>query len=99
MKLTKEEKDEIMSKYQDNTSDKLLKHLKRAFPIFVYDNITNMSTKMILVVDKPYVLEGNKKFLVNKISSILEDDWVFLDKNELRRTVKKYIDGNLYDSK
>jgi hypothetical protein len=94
MKLTKEEKDEIMSKYNDNTSEQLLKHLKRTFPVYV-NTIADVVTKMIIINDKPYILKGNKKFLVNKISSILEDDWVFLDKNELRRTVKKYIDGNL----
>jgi hypothetical protein len=96
MKLTKEEKDEIMSKYNDNTSEQLLKHLKRTFPAYV-NTIADIITKMIIINDKPYILKGNKKFLVNKISSILEDEWVFLDKNELRRTVKKYIDGNLYD--
>lgn len=95
MKLTKEEKDEIMSKYNDNTSEQLLKHLKRNFPVYVNNIIPELVTKMIVVDDKPYILKGNKKFLVNKISSILEDEWVFLDKNELRRTVKKYIDGNL----
>jgi hypothetical protein len=94
MKLTREEKEDILSKYEGNTSDKLLNHLKRNYPVVTYE-ILGKPYKMIIINEKNYYLEGNKKFLVNKLTNILEDEWVFLDRNELRRTIKKYIDGYL----
>ena len=53
------------------------------------------SIKIISVEDKSYWVEGNKKFLVNRISNILSDKWSNIEPPTLRRTVKKYIDGIL----
>jgi hypothetical protein len=39
------------------------------------------------------MLDKNKKFIVNKISAYIEDEWIHLPTEIRRRTVKKYIDG------
>jgi hypothetical protein len=96
MKLTEAEKKEILSKYQDTTSNELLNHLKRNFPVseFKFDWMDN-PIKRILIDDKLYIIKDNKKSLVNRLSNYVEDEWTHLDKSVLRRTVKKYIDGHL----
>lgn len=94
MRITEEEKKEILSKYQDDTSDELLKHMKRVFPTYEVDLFnSDTPTIFITVDDKSYYVKGNKKFLVSKISNILEDEWFHLGTQKLRRTVKKFIDG------
>ena len=96
MKLTENEKKEILSKYDGTTSDELLNHLKRNFPVvdFKFDWM-NKPIKQMLIDDKLYLIDNNKKYLVNKLSSFLEDDWVHLDRQVFRRTLKKFIDGYL----
>jgi hypothetical protein len=39
------------------------------------------------------MLERNKKYLVGKLFSYLESEWVHLGEPTLRRTIKKYLDG------
>ncbi len=80
--LTEEEKKEILSKYDDNTSSELLTFLKM-----------NATMKYIFVGDKVRYLDGNKKYLVNLIDSIIEDQWIGITQPIRRRTIKKYIDG------
>ena len=97
MRITEEEKKDILSKYEGNTSDEVLTYLKRNFP---YNSIQqpewmDRPIKIISIDDKSYWVEGNKKFLVNRISSILSEKWTDLESSILRRTVKKYIDGIL----
>jgi hypothetical protein len=96
MKLTESEKKEILSKYNGTTSDDLLNHLKRNFPVseFKFDWMKN-PIKRMLIDDKLYIIDDNKKSLVNRLSNYVEDEWTHLDKAVLRRTIKKYIDGHL----
>jgi hypothetical protein len=96
MKLTEEEKKEILSKYDGSTSDDLLNHLKRNFPVseFKFDWMKT-PIKQIYVDDKLYHIEHNKKYLVGKLANYLEDDWTHLDNSVLRRTIKKFLDGHL----
>jgi hypothetical protein len=49
--------------------------------------------KQISIDSKSYMLRGNKKYLVGKISNYIEDEWIHLPVEVRRRTVKKYIDG------
>jgi hypothetical protein len=49
--------------------------------------------KYIFVGDKVRYLDGNKKYLVNLIDSIIEDQWIGITQPIRRRTIKKYIDG------
>jgi len=97
MKITESEKKEILSKYDGTTSDELLNHLKRNFPVseIKFDWLEN-PTKQISIYDKLYNIEHNKKYLVGKLANYLQDEWVHLDRNVFRRTIKKYIDGYLF---
>jgi hypothetical protein len=94
MFISEEEKKQILSKYQDNTSDEFLRHLKRAYPVDsqkILDNIVHFIT----IDDKRKILTGNKKNMVNKIFNLEDGKWNDIDEPTLRRTIKKYIDGNL----
>lgn len=94
MRLTENEKKEILSKYSGDTSDDLLVHLKRHFPIYE-TNLEWMDKplKFIKIEDKVRSLEKNKKYLVNVISSLLENNWIHLGIPKIRKTVKKYLDA------
>ncbi len=94
MLITEEERKEILSKYKDDTSDELLTYLKRHFPVHEFKG-SFMSTpiKFIQIDDKQRPLTGNKKFLVSKLSNIVEEEWISLGVPKIRRTVKKYLDG------
>lgn len=96
MKLTESEKKEILSKYDGTTSNDLLNHLKRNFPVseFKFDWMKK-PIKRMLIDDKLYIIDDNKKSLVNRLSNYVEDEWTHLDNAVLRRTIKKYIDGHL----
>lgn len=94
MIISEEEKKQILSKYQENTSDKLLNHLKRHFPVHEHKlEWMEKPYKQISIGHKLYRVDGNKKYLVGKLFSYLEDDWVSLDEPTIRRTIKKFIDG------
>jgi len=99
MRITEEEKREILSKYDDNTSDELLTHLKRTYPITT-QKLDFMKTpiKFIHIDDKTRILTGNKKATVDRLFSIEEDRWMNLGKPIIRRTIKKFLDGYLIDS-
>lgn len=96
MNISESEKKEILSKYIGNTSDELLTHLKRNFPVseLKFDWMSN-PIKQIYIDDKLYHIEDNKKYLVGKLANYLEDEWTHLDNSVLRRTVKKFLDGHL----
>jgi len=99
MHITEEEKREILSKYDDNTSDELLTHLKRTYPITTQEfDFTQTPIKFIQIDDKSRILTGNKKVTVDRLFSIEEDRWMNLGKPTIRRTIKKFLDGYLIDS-
>lgn len=94
MRLTENEKKEILSKYSGDTSDDLMTHLKRHFPVYE----TNLDwikkpLKFIVVHDKVRSLESNKKYLVNLLTSLVENNWIHLGLPKIRKTIKKYLDA------
>ena len=92
--ISEQERKEILSKYLGNTSGELLTYLKRNFPVYEYKlEWMEKPWKQISIDSKSYMLDKNKKFLVNKISSYIEDEWIHLPTEVRRRTVKKYVDG------
>ena len=92
--ISEQERKEILSKYLGNTSDELLTYLKRNFPVYEYKlEWMEKPWKQISIDSKSYMLDKNKKFLVNRISSYIEDEWIHLPTEVRRRTVKKYVDG------
>lgn len=93
MILSEQEKEDIRKKYKDSTSAEVLNHLKRNYPVYEFElKFMETPIKQILVDDKLYILAQNKKFLVNKISSIVEEVFPQIEKPVLRRTVKYYLD-------
>ena len=96
MNITEEEKKQILSKYDGKTSDELLNHLKRNFPVseFKFDWMKK-PIKQMYVDDRSHTIEHNKKYLVGKLYGEIEDEWQHLGTEILRRTIKKYIDGYL----
>jgi len=94
MRITEEDRKEIMSKYDGTTSDELLTHLKRHFPVNeIKFDWMEKPLKQISIDHKTYMLDGNKKYLVGKLFNYLESDWVHLGEPMIRRTIKKYLDG------
>ena len=94
MRITEEERKQILSKYGEDTSDELLTHLKRHFPTYeVNFEWTTKPQKFIQVDDKTRPLLNNKKYLVGKIFSLVEEEWLALGEQKIRRTIKKYLDG------
>jgi len=99
--ITEAEKEDILSKYKDNTDDRLLTYLRRNYPVstvtfpkynpktFDYDDVP---TPMIFVDYKSYFVEQNKKLLVNKIFNTLDDNFTDISDDVKRRTIKKYLD-------
>ena len=93
MLLSEEEKKQILDKYKNNTSEEVLKALKRRFPVEASDWMINgVGMKMISVEGKSFWIEHHKKYLVGKISLILQDLFPNVDTGTLRRTVKFYLD-------
>lgn len=94
MRLTEEEKKDILSKYSADTSNELLTYLKRHFPVREHQvDFMDNPFKWILVRDKLKPLMKNKKYLVDVISSEVEEMWISLGIPTIRKTVKKYLDG------
>lgn len=89
-------KSEILSKYDGKTSDALLNYLKRNYPVKeFYVSWTDVPIKQILIEDRLFTLKYNKKYLVGKLYHEVEDGWMHLPESDIRRTIKKYIDGYL----
>ena len=93
MIITEEEKEDILQKYEGNHSKEVLVYLKRNFPVYEFNlRLKDSPYKQILVGEKLYGLSNNKKLLVNKISYEIEELFPSIEKSELRRTVKYYLD-------
>ncbi len=94
MRLTENEKKEILSKYSGDTSDDLMTHLKRNFPVYKTTSVwMETQLRFITINEKVRPLEKNKKYLVNVISNNVENNWIHLGIPKIRKTVKKYLDA------
>jgi hypothetical protein len=94
MMISEQEKKELFLKYSGDTSDELLNHLKRHFPVTEFkQDWMKEPIKSIQVVDKTRILQNNKKYLVSLIYSVVESQWISLGEKKIRRTIKKYLDG------
>lgn len=94
MLITEEEKNDILSKYLDNTSNELLIFLKRHYP--THEETLDWLDKPIKFISidlKSTPIIGNKKYLTNKIYNLVGDKWNHLGETMVRRTIKKFIDG------
>lgn len=94
MIISEEERRQILSKYSGDTSDELLLHLKRHFPVTeIKHDWMDEPIKFIKVGYKSRLLKNNKKYLVGSITDLLINDWISLGEKKIRRTIKKYLDG------
>jgi len=94
MMISEEEKRQILSKYSGDTSDELLTYLKRHFPVTeIKHDWMDEPIKFIQIQDKSRLLKDNKKYLTDRIYSIILDMWIGLGDKKMRRTIKKYLDG------
>lgn len=94
MRITEQEKKDILSKYKDDTSKELLNYLKRHYPATeITYSWSKKPLKWIKVDDGMRPLENNKKSLVNEITFLLDEYWNYLGTEIIRRTIKKYLDG------
>jgi hypothetical protein len=86
-----------LSKYSGNTSDQILTYLKRN--LNTYEIGTNnpdwivSPIKFVVVDEKSYLIDGNKKMLVNRIYNQIKDMFPTTDTVILRRTIKMFLDG------
>lgn len=95
--ISEDEKKEIMSKYEGNTSDRYLNYLRRNFPVSTYkmpkfNSTESVDIPFIKIDDKSYQVVHNKKELVNRIFFSDDSDFADVDVNIKRRTIKRYID-------
>jgi hypothetical protein len=86
-----------LSKYSGNTSSQILTYLKRNFNTYEikssnYDWMVN-PIKFVVVDEKSYLIDGNKKMLVNRIYNLIQDVFPTVDISILRRTIKMFLDG------
>lgn len=95
MIISEEDKEKIKKLHDEGAiSDKILTHLKRNYPITEVQIKTEEfegKYKTIYVGSKMYFMDGNKKFLVSKLDSILEDVFPHIDESIRRRTIKNYL--------
>lgn len=92
--ITEQEKDELLKKYSGDTSEELLIHLKRHFPVTeIKHDWMKESITYIQIIDKTRLLQNNKKYLVQTIYNIVENNWISLGEKKIRRTIKKFLDG------
>jgi hypothetical protein len=98
LKITEEERKHIIDKYSDNTSQEVLNHLKREFPIYSHKlEWMDKPMKFITIDDKMKTLSQSKSFLVNVIYNSIFEKFPKLNEDVIRRTIKYYIDMNRVD--
>jgi hypothetical protein len=90
--ITEEEKQDILSKYTE-ADDKILRYLRRNFPIFEtpkeYRDI--VGRYKIMVDDKAIIVLHNVKRLVDKIDLEIEDKFPDVSDVVRRQTIKKFV--------
>jgi len=91
--ITEEEKENILSQHSEPNKE-VLNHLKRHYHFgkIDYEGHLYYGSPYIIVDEKMYFIEDNKKRLVNKIFNEIEDNFKNLDIAVIRQTIKKYLD-------
>ena len=93
MRLNDDIREKIKDKYHDGTSDEILRHLKRNFHIYMTKNNFILIPVVYLVIDdKSYWVNKNKKYLKNKISNIIEYKFTHYSESVRMKTIKKFLD-------
>jgi hypothetical protein len=96
--ITEQQKEELFNKYSGNTDNRVLNYLKRHFPVSTYvtdmdfGNLPQLKFRHIFICGKSKNLDDSKKYLVGAIFNCMEDEFKDVDKEVIRRTIKKYLD-------
>ena len=93
--ITEEEREEILSNLNDGYDRDIMIYLRRNYPIYKMEvkEFPSLSGNRIFIDDKLYIIEDNKKRLVNIILGEIVDIF-YQDKGipAIRKTIKKYLD-------
>lgn len=85
---------EQLLKENNDISNELLIHLKRNFKFYeISAEWRQTPIKFIVINGKSIRLDGDKKTLISKLFTEIEDEWSHLGEQKLKNTVKNYIDG------
>jgi mRNA-degrading endonuclease HigB of HigAB toxin-antitoxin module len=90
--ITEEEKKDILGKYTE-ADDKILRHLRRNYPIFeTPEEFRDLVGKYkIMVDDKAIIVLHNVKRLVDKIDLEIKDIFPNVSDVIRRQTIKKFV--------
>jgi hypothetical protein len=93
MRLKEGAREEIEVKYREGTSDEILIHLKRNFPIYVikYDWMET-PVRMINIYSKSLPIVNNKKDVKKRLFFFLEERFPDVSASVLNKTLKKFLD-------
>ena len=99
-KIIKESEDEfdwIESPFGIN--DTLMDYLIKNYPVGKYREsaVEFLGPKYVMVDEKPYPLEGKKKYLTNKIYWEVIDEFPNMNEPVLRRTIKTFLNNATSD--
>lgn len=93
MKLNKDVREEIELKYQDGTSDEILRHLKRNFQIYTTQGGLFSEPVVFLNIEgKSYTVQNSKKYIKQKIHYIIKDQFEHFEESVRMKTIKKFLD-------
>lgn len=75
--------------------DTLMGYLIKNYPNGNYPEkaVEFLGNKYVMVDEKPYPVEGKKKYLTNRIYSDVIDDFKNISEPIIRRTIKKFLDN------
>lgn len=93
MKLNKDVREEIDVKYQDGTSEEILRHLKRNFHVYsVNGKFLSKPVVFLNIEGKSYTVQNSKKYLKQKIHYVIKDQFENFEESVRMKTIKKFLD-------
>jgi hypothetical protein len=94
MYISEQEKKDILNQYENQeTSDAVLIHLRRNFPLKSTEGYYLGKHYYIVVGDKMKPFINSKKGLTNGIFWEIKGNFPGMDESILRRTIRKYLTG------
>lgn len=93
MKLNKDVREKIELKYQDGTSEEILRHLKRNFHVYTTQGgLFSKPVVFLNVEGKSYTVQNSKKYIKQKIHHIVKDQFEHFEESVRMKTIKKFLD-------
>lgn len=93
MKLNKDVREEIELKYHDGTSEEILRHLRRSFKVSTRKtDFMETPIVMLEIGSWNFPVKRNKKYLKNRISKVIEEEFSNYDESVRMKTIKRFLD-------